>query len=64
MVVSLQAAKDGLLITRAKYAPDEHVLPTPSIKICATASLSKRESEKAAMTIKAAFARVLLKRKI
>lgn len=63
-VVDEVATKDGLMITRAKYVETQEMhLPRPSIRISITASHSKKEVEKAAQAIKAAFAKVLSKRK-
>ncbi|KAG5458777.1 MAG: pyridoxal phosphate-dependent transferase, partial [Olpidium bornovanus] len=57
-------AKDGVLVTRAKYLWTQEVNPpAPSIRICATSALTKRETEKAANIIKSACARVIARRR-
>lgn len=50
-------------MARAKYVPDEFQLPPSSIRVCATAALSKKESENAAKLLKTAFGRVFGRRK-
>ncbi|KAG0348801.1 serine palmitoyltransferase component [Podila minutissima] len=63
-VVDEVAAKDGVMITRAKYVETQEMhLPRPSIRISISASHGKKEVEKAAQAIKAAFIKVLAKRK-
>ncbi|KAI9020469.1 pyridoxal phosphate-dependent transferase [Hyaloraphidium curvatum] len=57
-----EAMKDGVLVTRAKYVPDEVSLPPPSIRVCATAALTKKESEKAAQTLRNAFFKAMARR--
>ncbi|KAF8948691.1 serine palmitoyltransferase component [Entomortierella lignicola] len=63
-VVDEVAAKDGLLITRAKYVESQELfLPRSSIRISLCASHSRKEVEAAAQAIKAAFAKALTSRK-
>ncbi|KAF9434538.1 serine palmitoyltransferase component [Entomortierella beljakovae] len=63
-VVDEVATKDGLLITRAKYVEHQELhLPNPSIRISICATHTKKEVEKAAQAIKAAFGRALARRK-
>ncbi|KAF9415579.1 serine palmitoyltransferase component [Podila epigama] len=63
-VVDEVAVKDGVLITRAKYVEKQEMhIPRPSIRISISACHSKKEIEKAAQAVKAAFAKVLAKHK-
>ncbi|CAO3573947.1 unnamed protein product [Mortierella alpina] len=63
-IVDEVAAKDGVLITRAKYVESQELfLPRPSIRISICATHSRKEVEKAAQAVKAAFSKVLTKRK-
>ncbi|KAF9378123.1 serine palmitoyltransferase component [Podila verticillata] len=63
-IVDEVATKDGVMITRAKYVETQEMhLPRPSIRVSISASHGKKEVEKAAQAIKAAFAKVLSKRK-
>ncbi|KAF9113561.1 serine palmitoyltransferase component [Mortierella sp. AM989] len=63
-IVDEAATKDGLLITRAKYVEHQELhLPRPSIRISICATHTKKEVEKAAQGIKAAFGRALSRRK-
>ncbi|KAF9205646.1 serine palmitoyltransferase component [Haplosporangium sp. Z 27] len=63
-IVDEAATKDGLLITRAKYVESQELfLPRPSIRISICATHTKKEVEKAAQGIKAAFGKALSRRK-
>ncbi|KAF8934871.1 serine palmitoyltransferase component [Dissophora ornata] len=63
-IVDEVAIKDGLLITRAKYVEQQELyLPRPSIRISICATHTKKEVEKAAQAIKAAFGKALSRRK-
>jgi serine palmitoyltransferase len=54
-----ECAYQGILITRAKYVVDqERDCPKPSIKICITTGLTKKESDKAAGIVKSAIVKV------
>ncbi|KAJ3118964.1 serine palmitoyltransferase component [Phlyctochytrium bullatum] len=55
-----QCMKDGVLLTRAKYViGQEPFLPDPSIRVCASAAHTKKETEKAAGVIRDALKKVL-----
>ncbi|KAG0305636.1 serine palmitoyltransferase component, partial [Dissophora globulifera] len=59
-VVDEVAIKDNVLITRAKYIDrQEMFLPRPSIRISLCASHSRKDVEKAAQGVKAAFTKVI-----
>ncbi|KAI1321806.1 serine palmitoyltransferase component [Mortierella claussenii] len=61
-IVDKVAAKDGVLITRAKYVEDQELfLPRPSIRVSMCASHSKAEVEAAAQAIQEGFIQVLSK---
>ncbi|KAG0215952.1 serine palmitoyltransferase component [Mortierella sp. GBA30] len=63
-IVDEVAAKDGVLITRAKYVETQELfLPRPSIRISICATHGRKEVEKAAQAIKTAFVKTLSKRK-
>ncbi|KAG0356821.1 serine palmitoyltransferase [Gamsiella multidivaricata] len=63
-VVDEVAVKDGIMITRAKYVEhQEKFLPRPSIRISMSCSHSRKEVEKAAQAVKAAFAKAASKHK-
>ncbi|KAF9092523.1 serine palmitoyltransferase component [Mortierella sp. AM989] len=63
-VVDEVAAKDGVLVTRAKYVESQELfLPRPSIRISLCTSHTRKEVEAAAQAIKAAFAKALSSRK-
>jgi serine palmitoyltransferase len=54
-----ECASQGVLVTRAKYVVDqERDCPKPSIKICVSIGLTKKENEKAASTVKTAIIKV------
>ncbi|KAI8345160.1 serine palmitoyltransferase [Mortierella sp. GBAus27b] len=56
--------EDSILITRAKYVEHQEMfLPRPSIRISITACHSRKEVEKAAQAVKAAFIKAMSKRK-
>ncbi|KAF7722710.1 serine palmitoyltransferase component [Apophysomyces ossiformis] len=55
-----ECANQGVLITRAKYVYEqERSCPRPSLKICVTIGLTKKENDKAAGIVKAAIVKVL-----
>jgi len=55
-----EALQQGVLLTRAIRLRGQEVLePRPSIKICASAALTKKETEKAVAVVKAALLKVL-----
>jgi len=57
---------NGVLITRLKSMPrgkDEVWTPMPSLKVCVTTGLSKKEIEKAGVTVRHAITKVLKARK-
>ncbi|RKO85134.1 pyridoxal phosphate-dependent transferase [Blyttiomyces helicus] len=59
-----EAARNGVLLTRAKYVWSEELNPPrPSIRITVSAALSKKETEKAATVVKEAIKKVLKARK-
>ncbi|KAF9365307.1 serine palmitoyltransferase component [Mortierella sp. NVP85] len=63
-IVDEVATKDGTLITRAKYVEHHELfLPRPSIRISISACHSRKEVEKAAQAVKAAFIKATSKRK-
>ncbi len=54
-----ECAYQGILVTRAKYVYEqEQNCPRPSIKICVTIGLTKKENDKAANTVKSAIVKV------
>lgn len=54
----------GVLITRAKRLPGQELVEVrPSIRLAITSALSKKECEKAASVVKAAFIKVVGKRR-
>ncbi|KAI9366107.1 pyridoxal phosphate-dependent transferase [Zopfochytrium polystomum] len=54
------AQKDGVLVARAKYVlAQERGAPVPSIRIAACAGLTKKETEKAAATLREAVKKTL-----
>lgn len=59
-----EALAQGVLITRARRLRGQELTePRPSIRLALTAALSRKECEKAASIIKAAFIKVVAKRK-
>ncbi|KAK9760773.1 serine palmitoyltransferase component [Basidiobolus ranarum] len=59
-----EAEKDGVLLTRSMYVHSQELaIPLPSIRICPSAAHTKKETEKAASTIKSVITKVLNKRK-
>ncbi|KAF8938793.1 serine palmitoyltransferase [Dissophora ornata] len=63
-IVDEVAAKDNLLITRAKYVDHQELfLPRPSIRISLSTSHSRKDVEKAAQAVKASFIHVTASRK-
>ncbi|KAJ3330855.1 serine palmitoyltransferase component [Gonapodya sp. JEL0774] len=59
-----EAMNSGVLLSRSKYNHDRERLPqTPSIRVCATAALSPKETAKSATVIKEAFRKVFARRK-
>ncbi|RHZ82777.1 hypothetical protein Glove_103g270 [Diversispora epigaea] len=55
-----EAMNNGILLTRAKYLRSQEIFDVePSIRICITASFTKKEIEKAASTIKNVVNKVL-----
>ncbi|KAI5118364.1 hypothetical protein M0805_004336 [Coniferiporia weirii] len=59
-----ESLAQGVMLTRAKRLHGQELAePRPSIRICVTAALSKKDCEKAAATIKAALVKVLGKRR-
>lgn len=58
------ALANGVFITRGKHLRGQEMIDSrPTIRIAATAALSKKDVEKAVGTIKASIARVLAKRR-
>ncbi|KAF8332647.1 serine palmitoyltransferase [Cantharellus anzutake] len=58
-----ECLSQGVLVTRAKRLRGQESLdPRPSLKICATAALSKKDTEKAANVLKNALSKVIGKR--
>ncbi|KAJ1566241.1 serine palmitoyltransferase component [Cladochytrium tenue] len=54
------AAKDGVLVTRARYVVAQELRPPlPSIRIVASAGLSKKDAERAAGVVRDAFKKTL-----
>lgn len=54
----------GVLITRAKRVDDQEAFPVrPSIRLAISAALSRKDCEKAASVVKAAFVKVIGKRR-
>ncbi|KAJ9647133.1 serine palmitoyltransferase component [Coniosporium tulheliwenetii] len=66
-----EALANGVLITRLKSMPaplgagprDQPWQPQPALKVCVTAGLSKRETEKAGVVIRHAVTKVMTRRK-
>ncbi|KLO06517.1 serine palmitoyltransferase [Schizopora paradoxa] len=59
-----EALAQGVLITRAKHLRGQELIePRPSIRLAITTGLSKKDCEKAANVVKAAFIKVLSKRR-
>jgi serine palmitoyltransferase len=59
-----EALAQGVWITRARRLRGQEVVePRPSIRLAATAALSRKECERAAAVVKAAAVKVLTKRK-
>jgi len=59
----IQAINNGVLLTRAKYARSQELFDVgPSIRICISASFTKKEIEKVASVIKSAATKVLKNR--
>jgi serine palmitoyltransferase len=58
-----ETLRNGVLVTRARrLRGQERFEIRPSIKVCLTSALSRKEVEKAAGTLKTALAKVLKKR--
>lgn len=58
------ALANGVLITRGKHLRSQEMIdPRPTIRIAATAALSKKDVEKATGIVKASIARVLARRR-
>lgn len=54
-----EAAEVGLLITRARRLRGQEAFePEPSLKVCLSGVLSKKETEKAALALKGALVKV------
>ena len=59
-----EAARNGVLVTRAKYVTDQELHPPPpSIRLVASAGHTKKEAEKAATVVRDAARKVLKSRK-
>ncbi|KAJ3041937.1 serine palmitoyltransferase component [Rhizophlyctis rosea] len=59
-----EAARNGVLVSRAKYVADqERDPPQPSVRIVASAGHTKKEAEKAASVVRDAVRKVLKSRK-
>jgi serine palmitoyltransferase len=66
-----QCVANGVLITRLKAMPasvgsgprDQGWQPTPALKVCVTSGLTKKETEKAGITIRHAITKVVKTRK-
>ncbi|KIP10789.1 hypothetical protein PHLGIDRAFT_84464 [Phlebiopsis gigantea 11061_1 CR5-6] len=59
-----EALAQGVMITRAKRLPGQELVEVrPSVRIAITAALSKKDCEKAANVVKAAFIKVVGKRR-
>jgi serine palmitoyltransferase len=66
-----QCLANGVLITRLKAFPlglgvnprDAGWQPTPALKVCVTSGLTKKETEKAGITIRHAITKVISKRR-
>ncbi|KAK9457026.1 pyridoxal phosphate-dependent transferase [Dipodascopsis uninucleata] len=57
-----ECVNNGVLITRHKVIPSQTVFPTtPSLKICITTGLTKRETEKCAAVVKAGISKIISK---
>jgi serine palmitoyltransferase len=57
-----ECAYQGVLITRAKYVYEQELrCPAPSIKLCVTIGLTKKENDKAANTVKTAIVKIFSK---
>ena len=66
----IQCLVQGVLITRHKVLPpnpsgtkNEVFTPPPALKICLTTGLSKKEVEKAGITIRHAITKVMTKKR-
>lgn len=54
-----EAAEAGVLVTRARRLRGQEAFePEPSLKVCMSSALSKKEVEKAAQSLKAAIVKV------
>ena len=54
----------GVLVTRAKRLPGQELVEVrPSVRLAVTAALSRKECEKAAGVVKAAFIKVVGRRR-
>lgn len=59
-----EALAQGVMLTRAKRLRGQEIVePRPSLRITASAALSKKDTEKAAAVVKAALQKVLTRRK-
>lgn len=66
-----QILANGVLVTRLKGMPaplgvapkDYGWQPTPALKVCVTTGLTKKETEKAATTIRHAITKVMTKKR-
>lgn len=59
-----ESLAQGVMITRAKRLPGQELVEVrPSVRIAITAALSKKDCEKAANVVKAAFIKVVGKRR-
>lgn len=66
----MQSLAQGVLITRHKTIPPnpsgtktEVFIPQPALKICLTTGLSKKEVEKAGITIRHAITKVMSRKR-
>ena len=59
-----EALAQGVLVTRAKRLRGQELTDArPSVRLCVSAALSRKDCEKAAAVVKAAFAKVIGKRR-
>lgn len=66
-----QCLANGVLITRLKSMPpalgaaprDQGWQPQPALKVCVTSGLSKKETEKAGVTIRHAITKIMTRKK-
>lgn len=67
-----QALAQGVLITRAKNLPagvgstgsrQEVYIPAPALKVCLTVGLSKKEVERAGITIRHVITKILTRKR-